>query len=221
MPCARFDVCERCACATGTAWGLLNDRPMAIMAFWAFRHSIYFGLVVLFLLNVEPMASSVASYVMVAFIFFFAHTWKAASWAIRNGGSDKAVVAPAVQKIGHVRNDLEVILNLSGRSSGLGLGAVKGAVQILSVASRAPGAEAMLRVGDAIVSVDGELCGGDVRKVGKMLLKAAPLGTVRMTISRAAQVEQAVHTTHPQLETLSLPPSPPAAERARGAPCVV
>ena len=155
-----FDNCERKACATATAWGLLNDKPIAIVAFWCFRHALYATA----LFALIELAPGMTTYVAIAAVFVVAHSWKLLSFIIRNRGS--AVIEPTAENTAAaVMAELSLKLNLGGRSSGLGLGVVNGLVQVISVGRETPGEEAKLRRGDCIVEVDGVECGGSVRKV--------------------------------------------------------
>mmetsp|Transcript_10371 Transcript_10371/g.11908 ORF Transcript_10371/g.11908 Transcript_10371/m.11908 type:complete len:107 (+) Transcript_10371:96-416(+) len=45
---------ESKVCATGTAWGLLQDKPIAILAlWWLVRHIVYFAISLYLLLEVD------------------------------------------------------------------------------------------------------------------------------------------------------------------------
>ena len=180
---SRFDACEKSACATGTAWGLLSS-PLSMLAWWFVRHSVYFAAAA-FLLMVEPFASSTAVYVLIVAVMLVAHSWKVASFFIRNRDAltAPAAVSPTANKVAPIATMVTATITLgSGRSSGLGLGVVSGSVQVVSLGANTPGANAGLQRGDTLVTVDGEACGADVGKVQRYFARAS--GGVVLTLQR-------------------------------------
>ena len=156
-----------------------------MLLFWALRHTFYFGIVFL-LLAVEPMASSRIVHALITGVFLIAHAWKFLAFFLRHDErAPGAAVSPATAELPAAKRvQLDVTLALGGgRSSGLGLGAVKGIVQVVSLGSGTPAAEAGLHVGDQIVAVDGVQCGANVRQVQQAFARAA--GGVALTIERA------------------------------------
>ena len=183
---ARFDQCERRACATGSAWGKIKS-PGGMMLFWLVRHAFYIGAASI-LIFVEPMASSTATLVIVGGVFSIAHIWKILSIIIRNSQDENAqrAIAPAAapKAIDVERIELQVILPLVAHgSSGLGLATMGGKVEVISMSNDGAGAAAKVKIGDAITAVDGLACGSDMGKVLKAFRVAR--SDLSITISRA------------------------------------
>lgn len=141
---------------------------------------------VVFLVMVEPFASSSVVQGLLIFAFALAHGWKLSSFLIRKHKDFSSIVPSTAEKFDTVQtHKLELTLVLGGgRSSGLGLGAVRHSVTCITLASPSPGLEAGLEIGDRIVAVDGEMCAGaDVTKVQRVFAKAS--GAVKLTVMRA------------------------------------